>query len=88
MKLIKLNNTEIQFLNTQCQNNIIKKYLEMGHSDTRSSALVLMLSKEDLEAINNELTTLIIEQGMTDDGEINSFGKKIDELIDKFNHYE
>ena len=88
MKIVKLKDAEVKVLNNDCQSDILKKYLANGYFDSKSSSLVLMLNEEDLRVIDDELIALITEKGTDQDGEINSFGKILDHLIDKFNHYD
>jgi (p)ppGpp synthase/HD superfamily hydrolase len=47
----------------------------------------LILENNDIEIIADELFDIIQEKGITN-GEINIFGKQVDDLVDKFNHYE
>ena len=88
MKLIKLKPLETDFLKKKCDSAILKKYLSDAHFDKKSSSLILMLSKNDLEVICDELSHFLMDRGIDENGEINALGKQIDDLIDKFNHYE
>jgi len=86
MKVIKIKAEEIQFLR-ELNNSIISYYLDEAHLETKSSALILTLSKNDLEKICDELAYILTRDGITN-SEINNFGKKIDDFIGRFNHYE
>jgi len=88
MKIIKLKPYETDFINKECDGVTLKKYLSDAHIEEKSSALILMLSKNDLEIICDELSDFLMERGIDENGEINALGKKIDDLIDRFNHYE
>jgi hypothetical protein len=87
MKIIKLKTNELEFLKKECDSLILKKYISEGHTDEKSSSLILILSKNDLEVICDELSDFLMDRGIGEDGEINKLGKQIDDLIDKFNHY-
>jgi len=86
MKVIKVGKEEIQFLKS-LNNDTISNYLGEAPLDPKSSALILTLRQDDLEKICDELTDVLTRDGITD-GEINNFGRKIDDLIGKFNYHE
>ena len=85
--MIRLKAVEIEFLK-HCNNDILNSYLDKGHLGSKSSSLALLLDKEQEEQVARVLIRILTDRGIGDDGEINDFGKKIDDLVDKFNHYE
>lgn len=88
MKIIKLKKEETDFIELECKSDVLRSYLSKGFFDEKSSAIVLMLHLSDIEIFADELVSILMERGVDESGEINSFGKRVDDLIDKFNYYE
>jgi len=86
MKVIKVRSDEIQFLRT-LNSETISNYLNTAYFDTKSSGLILALENGDIEKIADVLSDILTEKGITN-GEINDFGRRIDEFLNKFNPYE
>ncbi len=55
--------------------------------DALSNRRVLQMSEEDQEVIHHQLLDLFATVGVKDDGEPNSIGLKIEDLINVFNIY-
>lgn len=87
MKVIKLKIDDFNILKENSQNKIVKDYRSNCHFDEQSQSWILLLELEDIEIVADELFNILITKG-TSNGEINSFGKSVDNLIDKFNYYD
>jgi hypothetical protein len=86
-KIIKLKEVEISLLKENANLNIISKFIDASHYDGKSKSWIFLLTVTDIEIIADELFNMLQSKGITD-GEINGFGKLVDNLIDKFNYYE
>lgn len=87
MKIVKLSDQERAFINEYCSSKTLLKTLNTAHCDSKSSSFILAVNHQDLQLICDELSNILTEIGLSEEGEINSIGIKIDTLIDKFNHY-
>ena len=87
MKVIKLKEQEISLLRENSINPDIKKIISNASFDDLSSSWILLLKTYQIEIIADDLIAILMEKGM-ENGEVNSFGKAVDNLINKFNHYD
>jgi hypothetical protein len=84
VRSIKISFDEISFLNETCDINVMK----MSHRiDEISTTFILLLQNEELESICEKLTDTFVRIG-TSNGEVNSMGLHIENLIDRFNDYD
>jgi hypothetical protein len=87
IKIVKLKETEIILIKENSKSELVLKYIEGPQYEQKSNSWILILENNDIEIIADELFDIIQEKGITN-GEINIFGKQVDDLVDKFNHYE
>jgi hypothetical protein len=87
IKIVKLKEEEIKFLKTECFIDILENYSTQTHYNSKSKSWTFLLNENELELISENLTLLLMNKGVTN-GEINAFGKKVDDYIGKFNYYE
>ena len=87
IKIIKLKEFEISLLKENANMKIVSKFIDAAHYDEISKSWIFFLELADIEIIADELFNILQSKGVKD-GEINGFGKVVDNLIDKFNYYE
>lgn len=87
MKIIKLKLDDINFVKENFPIDILNQYILNSHFEEKSNSWILLLGFKDMEIICDELLNILMAKGVTN-GEINNIGKRIDDLIDKFNYYE
>lgn len=88
MKIIKLKPEDILLLKSDCKSELLNTFLLRGLLEEKSGSIILILPSSDIEIIEEELLKILMEKGTDVKGEINELGKQIDDLIDKFNHYD
>ncbi len=87
VKTIKLTGSEITILREIEDVNRISKFIDDSAFDVKTNCWIFLLGGNDIEFISDELFRLIQNKGISN-GEINSYGIQVDNLVDKFNHYE
>ena len=85
VRSIKLKEDEILFLKEQCNIDVLSKYASKSNYEKKSNSWVLFLETSDMEFITDELLDVLTEKGIAN-GELNYFGKMVDDFFDKFNH--
>lgn len=85
MNIIKLKTDDINLVKENSSIDILNQYILNCHFEEKSNSWILLLETRDMEIICDELLNILMEKGVTN-GEINTLGKRIDDLIDKFNY--
>jgi len=88
MEKVRVRKGEAEFLRNECNSEVLNKYLSNGEYEEETSCFILMLTVNDVKILIEELSRLLIDRGVGQDGEINDFGKSIDALISRFDYYE
>jgi hypothetical protein len=81
MKKIQFKIEQIEFIKINIQNESIHNKVCNFCKNDRVAKSEVELSDEEIEIILNELTFLLTDKGLDSFGEVNSYGKFIDEII-------